>query len=239
MNEINECRCGVYKILNIVNKKFYIGSSSNFQRRKSSHFSSLSKNKHPNKHLQAAYNKYGENNFVFIIIEHVDDRSILTEREQYWIDKLDACNKVVGYNMCATAGNYFGFKHSEEAKHKIGLANVGKKLSDEQKSKISKSNIGKHNFKHTEESKMKIKESSIARKCIPPSFKGKKWSKSAIEKVSIHVINLDTGKKFISVSEAARYYNTHTSSICAVCKNKRKTAGGYRWAKINKESDND
>lgn len=66
---------GIYKIINKINNKYYIGSSCNcigaYGNRKGSHFSRLRRNKHKNPHLQNAYNKYGEKNFQFIIIEEV------------------------------------------------------------------------------------------------------------------------------------------------------------------------
>ena len=39
-------------------------------------------NKHGNKHLQRSYNKYGEENFVFEVLEFVEDKNNLLEREQ-------------------------------------------------------------------------------------------------------------------------------------------------------------
>jgi len=60
--------CGVYKIINTVNNKCYIGSSINIRKRKSQHQLRLRNNKHGNIYLQNAWNKYGEDKFVFEII---------------------------------------------------------------------------------------------------------------------------------------------------------------------------
>lgn len=60
---------GIYKITNKVNNKIYIGSAKRFKERFSGHISSLKNNKHQNKHLQASWNKYGTDAFVFEIIE--------------------------------------------------------------------------------------------------------------------------------------------------------------------------
>jgi hypothetical protein len=43
--------------------------------------------------LQNAWNKYGEDNFYFSVLELVPDKDKLIEREQYWIDKLNACDR--------------------------------------------------------------------------------------------------------------------------------------------------
>lgn len=49
---------GIYKILNTKNNKCYIGSAVRLTTRFNTHRSKLKLNYHPNKHLQAAYNKY-------------------------------------------------------------------------------------------------------------------------------------------------------------------------------------
>ncbi len=79
---------GVYKITNILNKKFYIGSSSDsIKDRWSDHRSDLLLNKHSNTHLQRAYNKYGKKAFIFEVLE-VCEPSICIEKEQYYLDTL-------------------------------------------------------------------------------------------------------------------------------------------------------
>ena len=80
---------GIYCIENKINHKVYIGSSKNIYQRLLKHFALLRHNKHENMHLQNAWNKYGENNFEWTIIE-ICDNSILTEREQYCIDLFGA-----------------------------------------------------------------------------------------------------------------------------------------------------
>ena len=77
---------GVYIITNSINGRRYIGSSNNIRKRLWKHRSLLRHNKHENPHLQNAWNKYGEDNFVYSILEECDV-SILLEREQYYIDK--------------------------------------------------------------------------------------------------------------------------------------------------------
>jgi group I intron endonuclease len=106
----------VYKIVNIVNGKKYVGSALRVKQRWRDHTKSLNENKHHSIHLQRAWNKYGEENFIFSIIEYCD-RDIMLVREQYWIDKLEAFGKN-GYNMCPVAGSALGVKRSEENKRK-------------------------------------------------------------------------------------------------------------------------
>src|SRR5574343_389768 len=60
---------GIYKIVNKVNGKHYVGSSNDIICRWKGHLNNLEKSKHDNKYLQYSYNKYGRDNFDFIIIE--------------------------------------------------------------------------------------------------------------------------------------------------------------------------
>jgi len=106
-NLIYQQKAGVYCILNTVNNKFYIGSvvksekGNCFRRRWLGHLSSLKGNRHVNRHLQYSYNKYGENSFQFLILEIVEEKDKIHEREQFWIDKTQ-CVKL-GYNVNAQA----------------------------------------------------------------------------------------------------------------------------------------
>ena len=81
---------GIYKILNKSNQKFYIGSTLNLNRRWWEHKKFLKINIHCNKHLQNAYNKYGKDNFRFIVEEilpdHFTEEQVL-EIEQAYLDK--------------------------------------------------------------------------------------------------------------------------------------------------------
>ena len=75
---------GIYCIENTKNHKKYIGQSIDIYQRWYTHKSKLNMNKHHSHHLQQAWNKYGDNCFIFYIIESCDE-SLLNEREIYWI----------------------------------------------------------------------------------------------------------------------------------------------------------
>jgi group I intron endonuclease len=63
-------KSGVYKILNLVNQKCYIGSSFDTSERWKDRLSGLRKSIHINRYLQRAFNTHGENNFKFEVIEY-------------------------------------------------------------------------------------------------------------------------------------------------------------------------
>lgn len=62
----------VYQILNIVNNKCYVGSSTNYSKRKSRHIAGLKSGRHHSIKLQRAWDKYGGDNFRFIVLEFSD-----------------------------------------------------------------------------------------------------------------------------------------------------------------------
>lgn len=139
---------GVYKIKNIVNDKFYIGSSIDIHKRWIKHKCELHKNRHHNRHLQHAFNLYGFDSFIHVVLE-VCDRSIIAEREQHYIDLLfdENCYNIYkkAYNVNGESHHMFGKTHTEEAKLKIKQARAKQTIthSEDTKAKISKGNIGK------------------------------------------------------------------------------------------------
>ena len=100
---------GIYKIENLLNGKVYIGQSVDITKRWSTHVAELNNNCHHNIHLQNAWNKYGEENFEFSIVEECDI-SQLNQREIYWISKFNSCKN--GYNLTSGGGNTDSFSKS-------------------------------------------------------------------------------------------------------------------------------
>lgn len=118
----NNNHTGIYKIVNLVNNKFYIGSCLKSKSRKQIHFRKLNNGIHPNAHLQNSWNKYGKENFIFEIIEIIEDKSKLIEREQFYIDNLKP-----EYNIRKIAHNNTGIKFSQEVKEKMSKNRKGNK----------------------------------------------------------------------------------------------------------------
>src|SRR5688500_5336291 len=112
----NKIPC-IYRIRNIVNNKAYIGSTVDFKPRINRHLSMLKRNIHHSKLLQNAWNKYGENNFVFEVLFYTVCLDTLVNFEQLLIDTYDTHRD--GYNVCPIAGNRLGTKHSELTRIKM------------------------------------------------------------------------------------------------------------------------
>lgn len=104
---------GIYQILNIVNGKKYIGSSSHVHGRwTSGHKKHLRARTHANLHLQAAWDKYGENSFTLSVLECCEKDELLG-REQYYLDHVIRWD--FDYNVSRTANGV----NSPESTRKI------------------------------------------------------------------------------------------------------------------------
>jgi group I intron endonuclease len=183
--------CGIYKITCIITNKYYIGSSINIITRWNSHKNDLKNNKHHSYKIQKTWNKYGEKNFIFEIIEECDPvKEIILEREQFYIDYMNPF-----FNICKIAGNVMGVKRTPETCKKISDARkgennpyFGKKHKKETIQKMSNAkkgennhNFGKtgeksHNFGLTRTPEIKIK--------MRIAMKGKKRSQEACKNIS-------------------------------------------------------
>ena len=82
------------------------------------------------------------------------------------------------------------------------------KHSEESKNKMSESHIGKH---HSEEHRKKIRENSPSKPVLQFSKEGKLIA------------------EYPSIMEAERQTGCNNQHICACCKGKRKSVGGYIW----------
>ena len=122
----------IYAIVNNVTHDMYVGSAVAVNRRWNAHLCNLRKGTPHCKHLQNAHVKYGELAFDWEIIQFVDDKAKLIEREQFWIDFFKPV-----YNKRKIADSCLGIKRSEESRLKMSIAQTGKKQSEETKAKRS------------------------------------------------------------------------------------------------------
>lgn len=87
-------KAGIYCIVNVCNQKKYIGSSKNLYRRLMSHRSALRKGIHENKKLQNSWNKHGEDNFQYYILEYCQESNLIS-KEQYYINHIKPWYNIV------------------------------------------------------------------------------------------------------------------------------------------------
>lgn len=132
---------GIYKIKNIFNDKVYVGSAKNLDKRIKNHIWGIYKNKHRNIMLTQAFNKYGYDNFYFIILEICDYEEIV-ERENLWIDYYQSFKKENGYNIQPFAFSNLSNPLSDSAKQKISNYQKGRPKTKEANIKNSISHMG-------------------------------------------------------------------------------------------------
>lgn len=156
---------GVYAIVNRVNDKMYIGSSTNMARRWIKHRHELRKGTHHNRPLLRAFAKYGTAFFSFELVEHVEDPAQLIAREQTWIDLFKPA-----YNTCQKAGTALGVKRSDATRKKLSDALKGNcngkrvPFSDEHRAKLSKAATGRT---YSEETRAKMRVAKLGKKQSP------------------------------------------------------------------------
>lgn len=199
---------GIYSITNIINNKKYIGYSIDIARRWQTHKRDLKNNKHENEHLQNAYNLYGEDSFVYEIIEECKENQ-LKEHEKYWIKYYNS--KENGYNM--SDGGDGILNPPEDVRKKISEGLKGSKNGMYGVHLTGEKNgmYGKH---HTEETK-KILSEQAKQRIGAKSNRARK-------------VQASTGEIFDTMIEAAQWAGCKdSSSIGKACKGTTKTAGKH------------
>lgn len=176
---------GIYIIVYDEKNTLYVGQTSNscgIRRRIQQHINLLKRNKHPAKHMQHVYNKYGLDVFSAHVAYECED-SDLNRAEQEFLDMLRMeLPEFAYFNMCMTAGSSRGVKMSEESKLKMSRAklgkpgtNKGKRFSKEHRKKLS---VARKQRITTEETKKKI-ASGVC----------KEWNVSLVDPMgNIHVL---------------------------------------------------
>lgn len=179
---------GIYQITNLRSGKIYIGQSLDVLARIRQHKYELKHNLHLNRYLQSAWNKYGESNFVFSVLEEVSEDE-LTEREKYWVDFYGGYESDKLYNLREPGPSG---RLSEETRKKLSVSakqwrrdnpdkvnelsrslkaswtperraefsklKSGRKLSDETKQKLKKYSDARIGVSRPDEVKQKISD---------------------------------------------------------------------------------
>ena len=240
---------GIYQIKNVLDDKVYIGSSNNLEKRLKTHLRFLKSESHNNKHLQSAWTLYGGDNFIYSILEVIDNESLLISREQFHIDRYRINDSFciddnLCYNISVFADRPNPQSYSEEQRMAIsermtGEKNhfFGKKHTEESKDRIKKNHADfkgeKGPFfgrKHTEEAKRKNAESKIGK------YDGAKNPASKI--YYLDLVNEKTGEIIKGPIECAALlcdkHNIDRSHIHQLLNGNRRVCRGWTILKEDK-----
>jgi group I intron endonuclease len=199
----NKNKSGIYRWVNIINNKSYIGSAKCLNNRLGIYYSSTTIKKRLEKGSSAIHSallKYSYNNFKLEILEYCE-QNILISREQYYIDLL-----MPEYNICKIAGSTLGKVHSEATKEKIRNSIAGK-------------NHPFYDKHHTYETRKKIgKALKLSNRiCIMPRMRVETKLKLSLVTIGVDVKVFDLQnnlvKEFSSINKAGKYFDVGKSTI--------------------------
>lgn len=216
-----------------------VGETTNYIKRISKHKSCLRGNKHENKYLQNAWNKYGEDSFSFEILEEWPVEYLKT-MENWWCKMLDSHNPERGYNIKPTNNNGKIFC-SREVIELLRIKNTGKKRSEQFCKKLAENKIGNQNWtgkKHKESSKEQCRIANIGQKRteetkanISKAKKGKPTKAGILKQRKLLQYTIDNIfiKEHVSIVQAAASINSKPSSLYTCMSKKEYKCKGYIW----------
>lgn len=201
----------VYKILNKINKKAYVGiTKMPLHVRMNMHFN-LKKKGCPL--LGKAIEKYGKTNFTYKILEKVDSLKKLEKREKFWIKKLKTLAPK-GYNMLPGGyTNQMAIERLKTAVVRLDTQEIYQSLVEASE----KTNTPRHSITFScigrQDRANKIPFRYVDKLLFEKAEKRRQKRKSKKKAV----LHLPTGRIFASISEASRATKRSTSHIWRRC----------------------
>jgi group I intron endonuclease len=195
---------GVYIIRNTINGKLYVGSSNNLKYRIARHLYMLKSSTHYNRHLQAAFDKYGQDAFQFQIVEECSIEEQIA-REEYYTQLHKALDPSFGYNL---------------APHPFQGAR-GVKWSEASRAQLS--NTLKQTYASGQRVKIFVKHNEQTRKRIGEAGKGRISANRRA--IWCH----QTGREYSSLHQAAAELRLSVSTIGDVVTGRHKSAYGFTF----------
>lgn len=236
---------GIYRIINKVNGKYYIGmTTTSFRKRYHQHKNKLRGNKHPNTYLQESYNKYSEVNFVFecyIDMTYFSKEEILAKEESLITQDYKS-----GLLYNAALG-ILRIKRDQDSLYLRNFAGEAWRICklDKKNNLLKTYTSAKHAEKETGHSSSKISYSAkYLKECSGPfnwayekdylNNKNLVFEPMKIKmRLDCSIYQINNGiiiNKFDTVKQASEKTDSNYNAIRACTKNKRKTCSkGFQW----------
>lgn len=184
----------IYRITNCLNEKAYVGKTIRELETRWKHHVADAKRGRTDMLISKSIRKYGAENFKVEILGEYENE-LLNEAEKCWIRELGTFGR--GYNLTLGGEGTLGYTFSEESRKKMSEKAKARGVSAKTIEKIAQINRGR---KMTQEQlSCRIgkkrgtykKMSQKARDEMSATRKGKKRSKSFVDKISRRVEQLD------------------------------------------------
>lgn len=225
-------RAGIYQFANLTNGKIYVGQSVDLYKRYYQHAELKTQTL-----FGRALRKYGLGGFEFSVLEYVSDLAQLNEREQYWIDRLMACDRTRGYNTCTQAGSSRGTTHTPKTKALLAELRRGSSATPETRAKVAASSKERYpngpmfGRKHTAETLEKMTRSRTG-KTLSAKHRANIGNSQKTKK-PVAQVDLLTGNVIQiwgCINDAAKHTGADRASVsCIVNGGKKKSSGGFGW----------
>lgn len=241
---MDEVISGIYKITCIPTQKIYIGQSRNIYKRWYQHIYTLNAKQHRNSYLQRAWNKYGQDNFNFEVIDkcYVSE---LDDKEKYYIEKFNSMDRKYGFNL-DSGGQHP--KLSNETVEKLKRVSSRPVVQFD----VYGNEITKYQTIDEASQKCLINKSSIIECCklkrkLAGEFQWRFDCKNVdcmilMDSNSRNILQFDKNgtflKQYTSVTEASNATGISKAGIIYTCEHKRNHAGGYIWRYITLDLSN-
>lgn len=245
---------GIYAIRNKINQKMYIGKSKNIEKRFWSHRNTLSKKernkKQTNRFLWSSVQKYGLENFEFLILESIDfhDEDYLADLEIFYMDFYNSCDRNFGYNLRRDSSTKTEIHdetkmlHSESNKGESN-PNYGNRWTPEMKLKMSELKKDWHKT-HKISDELRCATAQRIRKMWEDPVKKNQMakavskSKSNLRFYQYDKVSFELIKIWESIDEIKNENpDYHLIAIYSVCNGHKKSYRGFIWKSELKEKN--
>lgn len=212
----------VYQHVNTINGKRYVGIT---KQAPEARWGCDGKKYRSTPHFWSAIQKYGWDNFLHEILFDGLTREEACAKEIELIAKFHTQDKSYGYNI--TEGGSAPSQPDEirmlmSEKMRGNQNGLGHPCSEEKKQKISNAQKGRH---LTEEHKAKLSAAKAGKTHAPPSDETRKKISDSHAKKAVYCEETDT--VYASIQSCARELGLQPTAVCACCKGRHKSAGGY------------